>query len=153
MLSRIMASDLGTMMFPVTWSGYLTLTMGNHISHMECLDPVQTLTLIHLRTMVTGQGIWYIKNMARASEPVPCCLTSAIWCFHWPWSRVCSHIPGSYEKHGHGFLPWPWLTVITMTHGGRILPWLILSNMVRVLWPWPWEFIYPIWNAMTLFRL
>ena len=45
MLSRIMASDLGTMMFPVTWSGYLTLTMGNHISHMECLDPVQTLLL------------------------------------------------------------------------------------------------------------
>ena len=40
-----MASDLGTMMFPVTWSRYLTLTMGNHISHMECLDPVQTLIM------------------------------------------------------------------------------------------------------------
>ena len=67
------------------------------------LPPIWSCTLIHLR------------NMTRASEPVPCCLcypgsrllTSVLWCFQW---------------HGQG------------------------------IWPWPWEFIYPIWNAMTLFR-
>ena len=54
MLSRIMDSDLGTMMFPVTWSGYLTLTMGNHISYMECLDPVQTLPFARSNLLFTG---------------------------------------------------------------------------------------------------
>ena len=67
-----------------------------------------------------GQGIWpctliHLRNMTRASEPVPCCLcypgswllTLVLWCFQW---------------HGQG------------------------------IWPWPWEIIYPIWNASTLFR-
>ena len=44
-----------------------------------------------------------------------------------------------FDSHRH--CPW-----------GRILPWVHLSNIVRVIWPWPWKVIDPMWNVMALFR-
>ena len=67
------------------------------------------------------QGIWpctliHLRNMTRASEPVPCCL-----CY--PGSRLLTSVLWWFQWHG------------------------------QIFWPWPWEVLYPIWNAWTPFNL
>ena len=103
MLSRIKASDLSTLMSPITWSGSLTLTMENHISHMEykiqdttsychicliffvnkfcyLLEKLRRVSLIQFGHITHHLGCWLCTLYSTLSNYVPVCGTLlGIW--------------------------------------------------------------------------